>query len=129
MVGISILLRGHMMTGTRSVVTKAWAEAHEDDSCKKKLKKKKKQQKEECTKLRALCITWKPCQLESQQQSDLQQLPKHTQASSSHATTCPEKSTRHKHKNINTDLESVPLARASLDTHSSADADMPRLAG
>lgn len=128
MVGISILLRGHMMTETRSVVTKA--EAHEGDSCKIIIKKIiKKKQKEECTKLRALCITWKPCQLESQQQSDLQQLPKHTQASSSHATTCPEKSTRHKHKNINTDLESVPLARASLDTHNSADADMPRLAG
>lgn len=45
MVGISILLKGHMMTGTRSVVTKAWAEAHEDDSCKKNFKKIKKSKK------------------------------------------------------------------------------------
>lgn len=43
MVGISILLRGHMTTETRSVVTKA--EAHEGDSCKiiiKKIIKKSK---------------------------------------------------------------------------------------
>lgn len=57
MVGISILLRGHMMTGTRSVVTKAWAEAHEDDSCKKKLKKKIKNSKKKNALNSELCAS------------------------------------------------------------------------
>lgn len=70
--------------------------------------------------------TMKPSQLENQQQwSDPQQFPK--QASSSHAATCPERSSRH--RTINADPKTMLLGRASLDTQNSAAAYMPRLAG